>query len=323
MTFEEEIRRNKRVTTLLVLLITLLLVVAGGVFALSVGGAHPDDAKFLLPFGGAVGGVLALIGVAFTWYLGAPLLALVSDGVKQQPFEDPLLHNCVEEMSIAAGLPRPKVYVIQDQAPNAFASGRDPKHAMVAVTTGLRNKLTRDELQAVIAHEMAHIKNYDTRLMLFIAVFAGIIVLAADFFSRFLLDITKNRMIDEDTSRFRQGPWVLIFIAIGIVLSLIAPIFAKLLQLAVSREREYLADATAVQLCRNPLALASALEKIAMDQEELACDNRATEALFIVNPNPKRKFHNANFDSVWATHPPLIKRISRLRKIAGEMGLKV
>ena len=209
--------------------------------------------------------------------------------------------------------------MINHQAPNAFASGRDPDHALIAITSGLRQKLNRDELQAVIAHEMAHIQNYDTRLMMLVGVFAGFIVLMSDFFIRSSLDTLKygNWTRGLKGRAKSKGPWIIVAVILGAILSVFAPLIAKMIQLAVSREREYLADATAVKLCRNPHALMSALKKLVMDKEPSApFANHATEHLFIVNPDPKRRFSAADKDSIWRTHPPIHKRIERISKVA-------
>jgi heat shock protein HtpX len=210
-------------------------------------------------------------------------------------------------MSIAAGTPMPKVYIIDDQAPNAFATGRDPQHASLAVTKGLLAMMNRDELQGVVSHEMSHIRNYDIRFATLVGVLVGMIALISDFFLRSTwLGFGGRR------SRSGEGDVGAIMFLVAIVLALVAPIFAWLVQLAVSRRREYLADASGVELTRNPLGLASALEKIAADPRPLRHANRATAHMYIANPLRKLKQTESLFD----THPPIQKRIAILRAMA-------
>jgi heat shock protein HtpX len=208
-------------------------------------------------------------------------------------------------MTIAAGLPMPKVYVIDDTAPNAFATGRDPEHASVAVTSGLLEKLNRDELQGVIAHEMSHVGNFDIRYAMLVGILVGTTVLISDFFLRGLWFGGGRR-------REGGGQAQLIMIVIAIVLAILAPIFARLLQLSISRQREYLADATAVKLTRNPKALADALQKISDDREVLEVANRATAHLYIVNPI---KRFEKRAKGIFSTHPPIEERIQILRSL--------
>jgi heat shock protein HtpX len=216
------------------------------------------------------------------------------------------LFNVVEEMSIAAGIPMPRVYLIDDPALNAFATGRDPQHAAVAITSGLRHKLTRDELQGVIAHEMSHIRNYDIRLMLLMAVLVGTIVMLSDVFWQIG---RGGRSSSSSKSEGKGGMIVLIVFIVAVILALIAPILAQIIQFAVSRQREYLADATAVELTRYPQGLANALRKLQGDAAVLKSANRGTAHLFIANPIAK---FQARAESVFASHPPLKDRIARL-----------
>src|ERR671933_710360 len=209
-------------------------------------------------------------------------------------------------MAIAAGLPMPKVYIIDDSAPNAFATGRDPQHASVAVTSGLLEKLDRDELQGVIAHEMSHVGNYDIRYAMLVGVLVGTTVLISDFFLRGLWFGGGRRR------EGGGGQAQLIMMIIAIVLAILAPLFARLLQLSISRQREYLADATAVKLTRNPKGLADALQKISDDREVLEVANRATAHLYIVNPI---KRFEKRAKGVFSTHPPIEERIQILRAL--------
>ncbi|NLF24262.1 MAG: M48 family metallopeptidase, partial [Deltaproteobacteria bacterium] len=206
-----------------------------------------------------------------------------------------------------------------DPAPNAMATGRDPEHALVAITTGLRTKLKRDELQAVIAHEIAHIKNSDTGLMMMVAVYAGLIVWVSDLGERlFLQKNCPGGRHQGGRSRGSGSALQLILFVVTLCLIWLAPIISKLLQLAISRQREYLADAAAVKYCRNPGALAEALKKISLDTDTPSRKNRALEHLYIINPDPKLRLERPDWDSLWSTHPPLIERIKRLRALEGQ-----
>jgi heat shock protein HtpX len=221
--------------------------------------------------------------------------------------EAPVLFNVVEEMAIASGLPMPKVYVVNDTAPNAFATGRDPEHASVAVTKGLLEKLERDELQGVIAHEMAHVGNFDIRYAMLVGILVGTTVLISDFFLRGLW-FGGGR--GGGRREGGGGQLQIIMIVVAIFLAILAPLFARLLQLSISRQREYLADATAVRLTRNPKGLADALQKISGDREVLEVANRATAHLYIANPI--KKFEKRS-KGIFSTHPPIEDRIKILR----------
>lgn len=211
-----------------------------------------------------------------------------------------------ENLAIAAGLPKPKLYVIDDTAMNAFATGRDPQHAVVCATTGLLTRLERRELEGVIAHELSHIKNFDTRLMAVVAVLVGTIAFLADMFMRSLWWGGGRRSRDDDNN---LGGLLLI---IGIILAILSPIIATLIQLAVSRKREYLADASGVYLTRYPEGLASALAKLGKDKEVLEAATNATAHLYITNPFKGKQF-GAWFAGLFDTHPPLAARIKVLR----------
>jgi heat shock protein HtpX len=220
--------------------------------------------------------------------------------------------NVVRELAIAANVPMPRVHIIEDTAPNAFATGRNPKTASLAITTGLLEKLDREELQGVIAHELAHVRNLDIRFTLLVGVLVGSIALLADMFLR----VTwwgGGRSRSREGGGGAGGLGALIFV-LAIVLAVLAPLFGRLVQLAVSREREYLADASSVELTRNPYGLQRALAKIASDQEVLEVANRATQHLYIVNPIKK---FEARAEGLTSTHPPLLDRINRLRQLTG------
>ena len=307
-TFNDLIADNKRKTGLLCLAFVILLATLGALLpAALVGGFDPTISTAGVIFAC----VLASISILVSYFGGAQLIMTSSGAVELPPGQDPELRNVVEELSIAAGTPPPKIYLIEDSALNAFATGRDPDHAAVAITTGLREKLNRDELQAVLAHEVGHIVNFDIRLTMIIAVLAGGVVLLCDGFWRMLRHSGSIRTRRD--SRGNSGPTLLIFLVVAIVLAIIAPIVAKLLQLSISRQREFLADATAVRLTRNPEPLTTALLKLTQDTEPLEAANRATEHLYIVSPT--RKLTEANRSSIWSTHPPIMERIRRIRQL--------
>ena len=219
--------------------------------------------------------------------------------------------NVVREMAIAANVPMPRVYVIDDTAPNAFATGRDPKHASVAVTTGLLEKLDREELQGVIGHELSHVRNLDIRFSLVVAVMVGAIAILADFFLRFTFWGGGRSQRDRDGG---GGAQAVVFI-IAIALAILAPLISRFIQLAVIRQREYLADASAVELTRNPYGLERALAKISGDPEVLEVANRGTQHLYFTNPI--KKFEQRS-SGLMSTHPAIVDRINRLRQLTGE-----
>ncbi len=317
-TFRDLIAANKRNSTLLmtafILFTTAVLMGLGlGILALInpdlVAHLHWAQALYL----GGVSGLLSFVVALLGYYGGDDLILAISHAREIKHKDDPQLFNVVEEMAIAAGIPMPRVYLIDDPAPNAFATGRDPAHAVVAITTGLRTKLNREELQGVMAHEMSHVRNYDIRLMLLMAVLIGTIVILADLFWQ-ALRWGGNGNRSSGSSRDNGGGWiVLVLILLALLLSLIAPILAQIIQLAVSRQREYLADATAVELTRNPLGLASALRKIDADPAVLQSANRGTAHLYIANPIKK---FEGRAETVFASHPPMADRIRRLEALA-------
>ena len=238
------------------------------------------------------------------------------------PEDDTQLYNVVDELRIAAGLPMPRVFLIEDSALNAFATGRDPTHAAVAITQGLREKLPRDELQAVLAHEMSHVRHLDIRFSMLMATMVGLIVFACDAFWRMVWYSRMGGVGGVGGRRGRRSSGgrsdgssgiILIVIAIAVVLSILAPIIARIIQMAYSRQREYLADAGAVELTRDPEALARALARIAGDDEPLVeVANRGTAHMFIANPLKKMRQAHNNLDSLFASHPPMDKRIARI-----------
>lgn len=221
------------------------------------------------------------------------------------------LYTAVENLSMAAGLPKPKLYVIEDTAPNAFATGRDPEHAVVAATTGLLQKLNRTELEGVVAHELTHIKNYDIRLMSVVSVLVGSIALLADFFLRASF---YGRGSSDDR---KSGQFGAILMVVGLVFAILSPIIAQLIQLAISRRREFMADAGAVEITRQPGGLISALQKIAGDHEPLEVANKATAHLYIINPLKEHKGDAIGwFAKLFNTHPPLSERLAALKDMS-------
>lgn len=243
---------------------------------------------------------------SFISYFYSDKIVLSTSGARQiQKHDHPQLFNIVENLAIGDGVPMPKVYIIHDPSPNAFATGRDPKHASVAATTGLLERLNKAELEGVLAHELSHVKNYDTRLLAITAVLVGFISLLADMFMRNLWWSSFRR----DNSR-SSG----IFFIIAIILAIIAPIVASLIQLAVSRKREFLADASGALLTRYPEGLASALEKISSDPRPLKNATNATAHLYITNPFKGQGFSGL-ITNLFSTHPPIEERIKILRSM--------
>jgi len=246
--------------------------------------------------------------MTFASYYYSDKMILGMSGAKQiQKKGNPELFRIVENLCIGAGIPMPKIYIIEDSAPNAFATGRDPKHSIVCVTTGILSKLDKAELEGVIAHELSHIQNYDIRVMSVVVILVGLVALLADFFMRSLWYGGNRR--DRESSNAAS-----IFLFIGIILAVLSPIIATLIQLAVSRKREFLADASGSLLTRYPEGLASALEKIAKDKEPLEAANNATAHLYIANPF-KGKIEGSWFANLFNTHPPIEERIKILRSM--------
>lgn len=251
---------------------------------------------------------IAIMYSLYSYFFSDKMVLATSGATEIKKKDSPELFRIVENLSIGDGLPMPKIYVIDDPSPNAFATGRDPKHASVAVTTGLLDRLERIELEGVLAHELSHVKNYDTRLMAITAVIVGFIALLTDMFMRQLWWGGFRRDRDEG-SRIQ-----VIFFIIAIVLAIISPLIASLIQLAVSRKREFLADASGVLLTRYPEGLASALEKISSDPRPLQTASNATAHLFIVNPFKGQSF-SSWMSGLFSTHPPIEERIKILRSM--------
>ncbi len=292
----EHITANVWKSVALVIVFIAIITGLGYIFAEVAG--HP----WILPL--AV--VVAVVSSIGSYYYSDRIVLRMSQARPATREEHAFLINSVEGLSLAAGIPVPRIYVIDDTAPNAFATGRDPQHAVICVTTGLMQKLNRVELEAVIGHEMAHIKDYDIRFMALVAILAGTIVLIADWLLRSMWWSGGRRR------RGREGGSHPIVLLIAVVAAVLAPIIATLIQLAVSRQREYLADAQGALLTRYPDGLASALEKIAADREPLEAANKATAHLYIYNP---LRDHRGVLNQLFSTHPPIAERVRRLRSM--------
>lgn len=245
---------------------------------------------------------VALLMVWSSYYYSDRIILSMSRARPVAKEAEPYLWNTVEGLAIAAGLPMPRIFLIEDSAPNAFATGRDPQHAAIVVTRGLLDKLDRLELEGVIAHEMAHIQNYDIRFMTLVAVLVGTVVLLSDWMRRWAWWGGDRR----------RGRASALFALVALLLVIVAPLIAQLMRFALSRQREFLADAAGAVLTRYPEGLASALEKIAADPEPLEVANKATAHLYIWNPLQE---HGGWLNHLFSTHPPVEERIRRLRKM--------
>lgn len=294
----EAINRNIWKSRGLMLIFTLLVVAIGYVLG-EVTGA------------GLLGLVLALVIaviMSFTgYYYSDRMILSISRAREVAKDEYPYLYNTIEGLSMAAGIPTPKMYIIDDTAPNAFATGRDPNHSAIAVTTGLLEKMDRLELEGVLAHEISHIQNYDIRLASLTVVLVGVVALLSDWTLRtFWWGGGRRR------SRSRQSSGSAVVLIAGLILAVLAPIIAQFMRLAISRKREFLADASAAMLTRYPEGLASALEKLTADAEPLEVANKATAHLYIVNPLKER---GGWVNGLFSTHPPIEARIRALRSM--------
>ncbi len=305
-TFHEQIRSNKRRSLLLIVVVFAIFVALSWFMGFYLAG-DPANAIFFMPIGGLVAAGLSL----GAFYGGDSMVLGVSKARQVSETEAPQLVNVVRELSLAANVPEPKVYIIDDTALNAFATGRDPEHASVAITSGLLDRLDREELQGVIGHELAHVANYDIRFSLLVGVLVGSIALLADMLARMTFWGSMSRGRRSGGSGGGQA----IILALGLLVAILAPIFARLVQMAVNRQREYLADASSVELTRNPYGLERALAKLALDQEKLEVANRATQHLYIVNPVKKL---DTSARGLFSTHPAIVDRINRLRKLTGQ-----
>ena len=309
--FYDQVAANKRNSLFMAVLVIGLLGVLGFAIGYAVVGSPAGGI-------GATGLALAIgsiSGVA-SFFGGDKLVLTVSGAHPVDEASAPQLLNVVREMALAANVPMPAVYLIDDSAPNAFATGRDPAHASVAITTGLLEKLDREELQGVIGHELSHVRNLDIRFSLMVGVMVGAIAILADFFLRFTFWGGGRRSNDRDGGG--GGAQAIVFV-IAIILAILAPLVSRFIQLAVSRQREYLADASAVDLTRNPHGLERALAKISADPEVLEVANRGTQHMYFTNPI---KNFEKRSSGLMSTHPPILDRINRLRELTGEPALE-
>lgn len=293
-TMEEQIATNKRDSIILVGIVSITLVALFYLFA------QVYDPSLVFVFL-IIAVILSTLGTIASYWYSDKIVLSVTKTREPTPIEQAHLSNVVEGLAIAAGIPAPRFVIIADEVNlNAFATGRDPNHAVLAVTSALLKIMSREELEGVIAHEMSHIENYDIRFSSMVAVLVGIIIIASQIFLRSMWFSGGNRD--------RKGGNV-IFLLIGIILAILAPIFTQLIQLAVSRQREYLADSSGAYLTRNPNGLASALENIKNHNTNTKV-NGAVSHLYFVNP-----FLPKNAKSLFATHPPIDERIKRLREM--------
>lgn len=298
MTTYNLISSNKRKSIFLVIIFIAIILALGWIFSKAYA-AGPGVLVIAIIFSIA----MTLMG----YYSGDKMALWTAGAIEVKKEDNPYLVRMVENLSITAGLPMPRVYIMQDEMINAFATGRDPQHASIAVTTGAIEKLENEELEGVLAHELSHVGNYDIRFMTLVAVLVGIIALLSHWFLRF--NLFGGRRSNSD----RGGNAFAILFVIGIVLAILAPIAATLIQLAISRKREFLADASGAQLTRYPEGLAKALEKIGQQDGHLATASNATAHLFIANPFGA--VNGKGLSRLFSTHPPLVERIAALRKI--------
>jgi heat shock protein HtpX len=313
-------RANRKATRRLVVLLLLILVLLGYLLGWSLQaltGQAPEpgaDLWFASRWGAWIAVILLSIGSIWSWIsfrAGDRIVLRMTGASEVSSVEEPQLHNVVEEMAIAAGIRKPRVHVIETDALNAFATGMTPARASIGVTRGLLDTLNREELQGVIGHEMGHIVNWDIRYATAVGVIVGLIALVSDGALRSLRYPGGSR-----SGNRRAGGGAVVIVLFLLVFAALAPVFSRLVQMAVSRQREFLADATSVRLTRHPEGLITALEKLAQNARPFEGANQATQHMFIVNPfrNFPEKAH-----ALFATHPPLERRIARLRNLGDEL----
>ena len=296
----------------------------GDLILLEMSRGEPASSQWDIPLFGIVLTTYAVITAVWAWRAGSQAI-LESTGANEVKHalteQERLLSNVVEEMTIAAGLPRPSIWIIPDGDPNAFATGRDEQTAAVVVTQGLLDTCTRDELQGVIGHELAHIKNYDVRLMTLLAAMVGAITVVSDHMHRILFQRGSERALGAIVPRGRKrgggGIWLVLLLVLWLLSWLLAPMISRMLALGVSRKREFLADAMSAQFTRNPMALASALEKIERSHSPTRSIARGAAHLCIADPLGRRvNLREGWFADLWGTHPPMALRVARLRGMA-------
>ena len=296
----EQVDANKRKSALIMVLFVAFIAAASWSLAKALG--------YGLSFVGFALVLSGLISLA-SYYWSDKIILNLSGARPASRKKDFNFYTVTENLCLAAQLPRPKLYVIEDTAMNAFATGRNPHHAVVVATTGILDKLSRTQLEGVIAHELSHVRNYDIRLMSLVTVLVGIITLLADWFLR-MSYWGRGRRNDRDNNQLTA-----VFVLAGFILALLSPLIANLIKLAISRRREFLADASGVALTKYPEGLASALEKLAQDKEPLEAANKATAHLYITNPLKNAHSGIGWFASLFNTHPPIKERIHALRSM--------
>ncbi|OGE10820.1 zinc metalloprotease HtpX [Candidatus Curtissbacteria bacterium RIFCSPLOWO2_01_FULL_42_26] len=303
MTAYTQVSANRFKTWLIMFLFAAFITFVVFIFTQALGYHGPSALGF-------TGIALIIAGIMnfFAYYSSDKLVMTISGAKQIQKKDNPTLFRVVENLCIASGLPMPKIYLINDTAPNAFATGRNPKHASICFTTGILQKLDKLELEGVAAHELSHVGNYDTRLMSIVSVLVGLIALLADWFIRILWWGGGGSRDDDN-----RGAGGAIIMVAALVLAILSPIIAMLIQLAISRKREFMADASGALITRNPDSLASALLKISKDTEPLEAANKATAHLYIVNPLKGRKDAIGWFAGLFNTHPPIEKRVKALQ----------
>lgn len=302
MTHYQVIQSNKRKSWMIV--IAFIAFVVGATYVMAYGlGYGLDIVGLALIFSG-------IMSFASYWWSDKVILTLsgAKPATRQEHFD---FYTVTENIVIGERMPMPKLYVIEDSAMNAFATGRDPEHGVVVATTGLLSRLNRAEIEGVVAHELAHIQNYDIRLMSIVTILVGFIALLGDWFLRMSFFGGRGRDREENAG----GQLQLIAMGVGLLLAILSPIIAQLIQLAVSRRREFLADATGVGMTKNPEGLASALQKIGGDREPLEAANKATAHLYISNPLKNAHGGVGWFAGLFRTHPPIEERIKALRSM--------
>lgn len=298
-----QVDSNKTRTWVIMVLFTLFVTIVVFILTSALGYKGPEAIGFTSIFL-----VIAIVMNFTSFYFSDSIILAISQAQKLERKDNVDLFRLVENLCIASGLPQPRIYVIDDSAPNAFATGRDPKHSAICFTTGILEKLNKTELEGVVAHELSHVKNYDIRLMAVVTILVGLVALIADVFFRSMW-LGGGRRNNED----RNGAGSILII-VAIVLAILSPIIAQLIQLAISRKRESLADASGAVLTRNPDALADALVKISADKEPLEVANKGTAHLYIANPfKQDHKGGITWFANLFNTHPPVEERIAALR----------
>jgi heat shock protein HtpX len=291
-----QIAHNKRTSIILIGLFLLVWLLAGFIIGEFGGGLSTAI------FGAVILGLLGIGAAAYSYYFGAATVLAAVGAHEADPQQYQQLYNIVQTLAIGDGVPVPKVYIVDDPSPNAFATGRDPQHAAVTVTAGLLQMMNREELEGVLAHEMSHVKNYDVRLLLIVTTMIGMAALIASVVWQGAFRI-----------RTRDERAMLVVLAIGIIFGLIAVIVGPIMQMALSRQRESLADASGVELTRNPQGLLSALKKIANNDKPMQKFNHAVAAMCIDNP---KEHHGSFFNHLFDSHPPIEERIAALERIA-------